>query len=239
MAIKYELTGEAFKGFDARIADVIRSRGQKRILDIGGGANPVVPVEIVRELNLDYTVLDISAGELEKAPSDYRKVVADITKDVTEVEGGFDLAFSKMLAEHVKDARRFHENVFRLLRPGGIAIHFFPTLFAFPFVVNRLMPEALAEKVLLALTPYRNRSGRHAKFPAYYQWTTGPTPGQLARLQSVGFEIEEYVALYGHGGYYEKIKPVLALHNAQARFYQQRKVARLTSYAVMTLRKPE
>jgi SAM-dependent methyltransferase len=238
MAIRHELTGEIFKEYDGRIVETIRSRGLKRILDIGGGANPVVPVEVVRELGLDYTVLDISAEELAKAPDDYRKVVADITTDIGSMEGGFDLAFSKMLAEHVRDGRRFHENVFKLLKPGGIAIHFFPTLWAFPFVVNRLMPEALAEKVLLALTPYRNKSGRHAKFPAYYQWTTGPTSGQIKRLESVGFEIEDYLALYGHGGYYEKLKPVLAIHNGMANFYRKQQVARLTSYSVMTLRKP-
>lgn len=238
MAVRYELTADAWARYDRRINDTIRSRGIKRILDIGGGANPVIPVEMVRELNLDYTVLDISGEELAKAPIDYHKVEADITKDVQLVKGGFELAFSKMLAEHVKDARQFHQNVFDLLAPGGIAIHFFPTLWAFPFLINKLTPEAFAEKVLLALTPYRKKSGRFAKFPAYYQWTTGPTQKQLARLKSVGFEIEEYVGLYGHGGYYEKIKPILAIHNAEANFLVKHPIPTFTSYGVVVLRKP-
>lgn len=238
MGIRYEVTGEAWKRYDQRIVDTIRSRGLKRVLDIGGGANPVVPAHLIRELDLDYTVLDISAEELEKAPSEYRKVVADITKDVSLVQGSFQLAFTKMLAEHVKDGRRFHENVFRLLAPGGIAIHFFPTLWAFPFLLNKLTPEALAEKVLLALTPYRKRGGKHSKFPAHYQWTTGPIKKQLKRLESVGFEIEEYVGLFGHDGYYERFKPLHALHMAETKFLAKHPIPAITSYAVVVLRKP-
>src|ERR1700721_1406514 len=53
----------------------------------------------------------------------------------------YDLVFSKMLCEHLPDARTFHANCLRLLRPGARAVHFFPTLYTLPFVANRLIPE--------------------------------------------------------------------------------------------------
>ena len=46
-----------------------------------------------------------------------------------------------MLAEHVPDGYRFHSNLFELLKPGGVAFHFMPTLYSPPFVINRLLPE--------------------------------------------------------------------------------------------------
>jgi 2-polyprenyl-3-methyl-5-hydroxy-6-metoxy-1,4-benzoquinol methylase len=75
--------------------------------------------------------------------------------------------FSKMLCEHLPDARTFHENCLRLLKPGGRAVHFFPTLYTLPFVANRLIPEEFARAVLRRIQPGRIDDPKHEKFPAY------------------------------------------------------------------------
>lgn len=49
----------------------------------------------------------------------------------------FDVVESQNVAEHVRDPEAMHHNIHAMLKPGGVAIHFFPTLFAVPFIVNR------------------------------------------------------------------------------------------------------
>ena len=94
--------------------------------------------------NLEYTILDISENELGKAPDQYKKLAQDIMANDLSSTERFDLVFTRMLAEHVKDGELLHRNVYSLLNPGGFAVHFFPTLYAVPFLVNRLLPETLS-----------------------------------------------------------------------------------------------
>ena len=88
-----------------------------------------------------------------------------------------------MLAEHVSDAEQFHRNVFKILADNWQAVHFFPTLYTLPFLVNYLAPEYLAEKLLNVFAPrdkYQN-----AKFPAYYRWCRGPIRGQIQKISDL------------------------------------------------------
>jgi 2-polyprenyl-3-methyl-5-hydroxy-6-metoxy-1,4-benzoquinol methylase len=236
--VRYEHASVAWRDVKAEIERRILANGAKRILEVGAGANPLFDEAFVAEHGLDYTILDISATELAKAPDSYRKVVADICADALEVGARYDFVFSRMLAEHVPDGRAFHRNTFALLAPGGRAFHFFPTMWAPPFVLNRLLPERLAEAVLHAVQPGRERAGKLAKFPAFYSWCRGPTPAQLQRFRSLGYEVESYVGFFGHGAYYLKFPRLLRLHNRIVERLIAHPVAVLTSFAQITLKKP-
>jgi SAM-dependent methyltransferase len=213
--------------------------GARRVLEVGAGANPLFPPEFLERHGLSYTALDISAEELAKAPACYGKLQGDICSTALPVpEQGFDFVFSRMLAEHVRDGEAFHRNVLRLLAPGGRAFHFFPTLWAPPFVLNRLLPERLAETVLNAVQPGRERSGYHAKFPAYYHWCRGPTTSQLARFERLGYRVEAVVGMFGHREYYRRLGPLLRLHDAVVRRLLAQPLPAFTSFVHLTLRKP-
>jgi len=212
--------------------------GCKRVCDIGGGAQPVVSLPRIEELGLDYVVLDESHDELDKAPAGYERFAASIldadaiTALVGE-RGQFDLAVSRWTAEHVPDGRRFHEQGYRLLRPGGLAIHVFPTLYALPFVLNRILPQSLSALVLSSAQPEREAE----KFRPFYSWCRGPSPRQLRRLESVGFAVERYTGFFGHG-YFERIGP---LHTANQRLTEQlfaHPRPSMTSFALVLLRRP-
>lgn len=234
--VRYGPSEEAWNGFHKSVRKRVEDHGFVRICEIGAGANPSFPLEFVHERGLAYSVLDISESELAKAPDGYYKVVADISAPGLDNIGPFDLMFSVMLAEHVRDGRAFHENVFRLLAPGGMACHFFPTLFAPPFLVNRLIPETLADRLLNAFAPrdkYRN-----AKFPAFYSWCRGPSRAQVARLERLGYDVVDYAGLYGHDGYYARIPPVRKLSARMAKYLIGHPRPLLTSYATVVLRKP-
>jgi SAM-dependent methyltransferase len=212
--------------------------GAKRICDVGAGAKPSIGLGMVQRYDLDYLILDASQDELDRAPAGYRMLQADIldsqaiSEEVSR-DGPFDAVFSRWTAEHIPDGRRFHEAVFSMLRPGGRAVHMFPTLYTPPFVVNRLLAEGLSRRLLFRVYPERE-----VKFPALYSWCRGPTRRQLRRLEHVGFSIEHYFGFFGHN-FYASIRP---LHRAQqllTRTLIEHPVPQLTSFALVVLRRPE
>ena len=236
-SISYALSPEAWGSFEPRILQLIRAQGLRRIVEIGGGANPMIPIDQVRAMGLDYTLLDISETELAKAPAGYRTVCADIASASPDLgHGSYDLAFSRMLAEHVRSGAQLHRNIHGLLRPGGHAMHFFPTMWALPFVVNRYLPERLSDGLVALLNPGRDRH-RFGKFPAYYDWCRGPTRRQLQRFARLGYQVSAYDGYFGHSEYYRHIPPLKALHLRWSDFLSRHPHPALTSFAILHLTK--
>ncbi|WP_262984823.1 hypothetical protein [Sphingomonas daechungensis] len=110
-----------------------------------------------------------------------------------------------------------HRNVFNVLKPGGAAFHLIPTLFASPFVINRIFPERLSSKLLELLTPRREIS---PKFPAYYSACHGDTRKMRKMFKDIGYSRVEIRNFYGHF-YYEKI-PVRASWSSLSPAWQPR-----------------
>jgi SAM-dependent methyltransferase len=235
--IEYGLTDDAWSGFDEYLKELVLATGSRTICELGAGANPALAPDFVQAHGLDYVILDISAEELAKAPPGYRIRVQDIAKPLTGVRGTYDFVFSKMLAEHVKDAEVFHRNIHALLRQGGTAFHFFPTLYAPPYAFNLLLPERLTHWLLSRMQAGRHDSGKNAKFPAYYHWCRGPTRAQLDRLESVGFRAVRYAGFFGHPGYYKKMPFAERIHRALASSLLRHPVPWLTSFAYAVLEK--
>jgi hypothetical protein len=235
--IEYRLTDEAWDGYTAFLERLVVERGCRKICEIGGGANPALKQDFVLKHGLDYVIVDISAEELAKAPSGYRTRVLDVSSPLNGEEGTYNLVFSKMLAEHVSDASIFHTNICRLLKPRGAAFHFFPTLYSPPFVLNALLPERLTYWLLNHIQKGREKSGRNAKFPAYYQWCRGPVKAQFSRLESVGFKVVRYIGFFGHPGYYKRVPPLERIHRGIASWFQRHPVPWLTSFAYVILEK--
>lgn len=224
--------------FTRRLRQRVASLAGGKVCELGGGARPALEAEFLRAHDLDCLVVDISDSELNKAPAGYTTLVGDVSSPgfrTVEHDGAYDLVFSRVLAEHVRDARQFHINVRRLLRPGGTAMHFFPTLWWPPFVANRLLPERLAEWILLKVEPWREASGRAGKFPAYYHWCYGPTSRQIARLSSVGFTVEQCVAYFGESSHAPG-RILGALNQTWTRAMVRRPSYHFTSYATYVLR---
>jgi hypothetical protein len=218
--------------------------GARLFCDVGGGANPIVSARKVAQAGLRYVILDASENELQKAPSGYERFSGDIldpegTSRLVAQHGSFDVVTSRFTAEHVPDGRLFHERVFTMLRPGGHAVHLFPTLYSPPFVMNRLLPtDASAPLLHRASKGDRTEEGRHPKFRSYYSWCRGPSRGQLARLRSVGFSVERYIGFFGHG-YYRRVRPLDVAHRAVTELLLDHPLASMTSFALVVLKRPE
>lgn len=228
---------DLWQGYDDLLVDLARREDAKSVAELGGGARPLLSDPARWGFAPHRAVIDISAEELAKAEADIDTQVADLCQPIREGHNSYDLVFSKMLCEHLPSARTFHQNCFHLLRPGGLAVHFFPTLFAAPFVINRLMPEQLARSLLRKVQPGRIDDPKQLKFPAYYRWCTGPTRRAIKRYESVGFEVEAWHAAFGHD-YYVVVPPLHAAERAKTRFLMAHPVPALTSFAAVVLRKP-
>jgi len=209
----------------------------QRVCEVGAGANPLLTPEYADEHGLEYVLVDASAQELAKAPAGYRTLAADVTSSGLAGAGLYQLVFSRYLAEHVRSAPAFHRNVLSMLAPGGWALHFFSTLYAVPFLLNRVLPERLGEAALTRLHPDRRGDGSQGKFPAYYRWCRGPLRAQERRLSGVGFEVLEYAGFFGHE-YYRTIPGLGAFGGALARRLVSHPVPVMTSYAYVVMRRP-
>ncbi|HAZ13620.1 MAG: hypothetical protein A2X86_13890 [Bdellovibrionales bacterium GWA2_49_15] len=239
MKISYASAQSAHDNYYSFLKEHISIHKLKNICEVGGGSNPSLPLDFIKQNNIQYTLLDISQEELDKASDEFHKIQADImSQDIGKLDSNFDFVFSKMVAEHVINDKIFHKNIYRLLAEGGYAFHFIPTLWAPPYIANLLIPEKLAYKLLLWIDPNRNRDGHFRKFPAYYKGCRGPTKGQIRKINSYGFSVLEYLGFYGHAYYYEKIRPLKWLHNILAAFLIQHPIPWLTSYAYVLLQKP-
>ena len=234
-AVRYE-RWRSQGDFRLFVQRVIAENGAKTVCELGAGANPALDADFVREHGLRYVLVDISPEELDKAEASYPKVVADVTAPDFRLDESFDVVLSRTLAEHVADPAAFHRNVRGILRDGGRAVHFFPTLYALPFVVNRLLPDWASEQILRRADPRRVREGKHAKFHAYYRWCVGPTARQLERLSALGYDVEQYVGFFGHD-YYGVVRPAHAVARRFWDYLVRHPVPHVTSYAYVVLRR--
>ena len=221
------------------LKSLIERESSTSVLEIGAGANPTLSPADLEGLGLRYTTNDRSASELAKAGPAYETLLLDMATagHAALPAQQFDLVFSRMVNEHVADGERYYRNIWRCC-VGGLTAHCFSTLYALPFVVNRLVPERLGSRLLDVFNPRPDRY-QQDKFPAHYSWSRGPTRRMIGRLTGLGYEIVEYRGFFGHP-YYERplLRPVRALEEAKAASLCRHPIPALTSYAVVILRKP-
>lgn len=228
----------AWDNYETVVRGLARILEAKRLLEIGGGRDPLFKADELKSLGVEMTINDISQTELDVLPVTYRTACFDVAGDIAPVahlRNSFDLAFSRMVFEHVADGRRAWANLYDLLAPGGVALAFIPTLYAFPFVVNRLLPEDLAAKIVKLVYPHRTDDADPV-FPARYSWTFASDGTMKPMLGAIGYREVAVLPFYGHG-YYERFPIIRDIHagfTALARSQDWRAVA---SYAYIAARK--
>jgi SAM-dependent methyltransferase len=218
------------------IQRIIDKYGCREILEIGSGSNPALSAKTVSDYGLRYTTNDISLEELAKADEVFTQWVGDFATECLpdDLRNRFDLILSRMVNEHIKDAKAYHVNVHRALKPGGIAAHFFPTLYCLPFLFNRLIPSWLSSPILSVLLP--RDFDKHGKFRAYYGWSRGPSRSMFERFEALGFEVLEFDGYFGHG-YYTQVPFLHRLEILKARLLARNPIPTLCSYSSLVLRK--
>jgi SAM-dependent methyltransferase len=228
----------AWANYENVVRHLAEATGAKRLIEIGGGRDPLFGREQLAQLGAELTVNDISPAELAALPKGYRTACFDIAGELSAEEvarGGSDLAFSRMVFEHVADGERAWANLFRLLAPGGIGLAFVPTLYAFPFVVNWLLPDDFAARVVKLI--YKNRTDdEDPVFPARYSWTVASEKKIAPMLSAIGYREAMVVPFYGHG-YYQPFPVLRDLHAKFTETARARDWRFFASYAYIAARK--
>lgn len=227
---------EGWDGFPSFIEEVIAGQLGKRVCEIGAGANPALGHDAIQRRALQFRAFDEVEGELLK--SGLRETsVYDVCAPGARVPGApYDLIFSRMTAEHFRDPRRAYLNILQALEPGGLSVHCFATLYALPFIMNRLLPDRLSDFLFNHFSP-RDRE-RHDKFKAYYSHCRGPIESQIQFFRSLGYEIVEYRGYFGHNYYAPKLPLLHRIHRHTANLLLKMPVALFTTYATVILRRP-
>lgn len=217
----------AMLGYGDEIKALVARYPAARILELGAGRWPSFQLEDMPSTIESYTVNDISPAELSLLPEGYDKACFDVSGDAEHFAERYDVVFSRFLAEHVPDGIAMHRNVHRVLKPGGVAFHLIPTLYALPFIINKIAPERLTRAILRVLSPRRSIS---PKFPAYYSACYGSPSRMRAMLKEIGYSRIEVRTFYGHF-YYEKIPLLRTVHKHFSSVAARRKWHHLASYA--------
>lgn len=226
-------------GAPSYIDALIDREGARSVLEVGVGRSPTLDAEDVLARDIEYAVNDVDPRELALVDPAYVTLCFDMSAVLPrEVSGRrFDLIFSRMVNEHVADGAAYYANIFRLLKPGGLTVHFFATLFTVPTLVNRLLPEPISARLRDFAFARRSHHYNYEKFRARYSWCRGPSTLMVRRFQAIGFEVEDYVGFFGHA-YYRRVPTLHKLEQAKARWLMRHPISSLTSSAVVSLRKP-
>ena len=216
----------------AMLPELIGSYASPDVLELGGGARPMWSLdEAPANLNT-YTVNDIDQRELDKLPPGYQTACFDVCGDASAFSERYDVVFSRFLAEHVPDGYAMHRSVWQVLKPGGVAIHIIPTLYASPFVLNALLPERLSYKLLVKVMPFRVTG----KFPAHYSMCRGDTKKMKAAFDKIGYSQTDIRTFYGHF-YYDSIPGLKQIEDAFSALAARKNWSWYSSYAVIVARK--
>lgn len=197
----------AFDSYKPIIRQMARGRS---VLEIGAGRYPLFSRDELETENITYSANDVDQGELDAMVYDVDRHVFDVCKEVpTQCVGKFDVIFSKMVQEHLRDTLSFYRNISMMLKPGGIALNFHPVLYAFPFIINKHMPETLSSRLLQFFRKHRNKH-QSPKFPAFYDCCViSETVRQ--KIRATGFSDVQQFAFYGHP-YYDSLPIVRSVH---------------------------
>jgi SAM-dependent methyltransferase len=231
-----------FPGFDkfsnflsAYIAKLRLKQEIISVLDCGGGANPMLSK---KNTNLrSYDLADISMKELKKAdPKKYTHFYcADLTSDISNINKKYDLVFSHMFLEHIKNPDGIHRNIAKLLKSEGIAIHLYPSHYNFPLFLNRILPECLSDLLLRIVQPHRYKDGKHLKFPAFYKRCGPPGASLEIYFAEMGFQTLEHAGFVGHD-YYARFSFLALIEKRIRRILLFCKIP-MISYNVLVLKK--
>lgn len=223
----------SWDNYKAMILELARQHGLKRHLEIGGGRDPLFQPPELKTYGIDVTINDISALELSLAPPEFSKVQCDIaSEEAINILGreAYDFAYCRMVMEHVPDVQKMWTNVHDVLAPGGVALSFFPTLFAPPFVINELLPEKASKAILEYFFPDRKIEGDNPKFPAFYNHCRGSEEAIVPMLKAIGFKDVTVLPFYGYS-YFWKIPVVKQVDAAFTKLAAARDWRTFTSFA--------
>jgi ubiquinone/menaquinone biosynthesis C-methylase UbiE len=191
-----------------RVAEMLNSGPGQVVLDVGGGKDcPFLPYLDDPAAHLIVT-LDCSEEQLRRNQLDNRIVVDAALHGLPIRDRSADLVVSRSVVEHISDNNAFFENCARALRPGGTMIHAFPGRFA-PFaLMNQVLPNRLARRLIDYFLPEWIEDGNYG-FVAFYNRCYFSAIHKL--IQQNALQNPRYILTYYQSMYFISFFPLFCL----------------------------
>jgi SAM-dependent methyltransferase len=219
-----------------KAAELVNRRPGQVVLDIGGGKEcPFLHYLDAPSWHL-IIALDLSEQELRRNRQVQHKIVADAaTNRFPFRDGSADLVVSRSVVEHIRDNAAFFGNCARVLRPGGIMLHAFPGRFA-PFaLINQLLPNWFARRLVGYLHPEWLEEDNYG-FLAFYDRCYFSAVRDL--LACNGFDNFSFDFLYYQSIYFNFFFPLYVLMLAYDLIASALGIRNLASGIVVTAERP-
>lgn len=206
----------------------------KVVIDVGGGRTWQFGDTYHDKPGFHLIGIDISGEELALNKHLHQSVVSDICKSLGIGDQKVDLILSRATVEHLHDTAGFLQNARESLRPGGRMIVLFAGKWANSTILNRLIPEWLAIRLLHALVP--NSKG-YQGFEAFYD---NCGYGQFVKkAESSGLKIVDYYPNYYNSSYFQFLFPLHSLAIISDVIRQTLSIKALSAMHLFVLENPE
>ena len=206
--------------------------GPALVVDVGGGRHCHFARLRPAGSAARIVAVDISAEELALNQDVDERIVADATQPLPLGRGEVSVLVARAVLEHLSDTEAFIEEAGRVLEPGGHFVVLVPNRHAFSSVLNRLIPDRLAQLLLHALVP--GSAGRLG-FPAHYDRTTSADLRRLLSKYDMDV-VEEHVTYY-QASYFAFFLPLYVLCAAFESTFHRLGAARLAATILLVGRK--
>ncbi|MBX7259232.1 MAG: class I SAM-dependent methyltransferase [Candidatus Hydrogenedentes bacterium] len=203
------------------------------VIDVGGGRSSRLTSILDHEELRSVISLDVSLEELRLNFGVRKRCVADMSRAIPMSDNSIAMMVSRSVVEHMMDVNHFLEESYRVMEPGGVCIHFFPSSNS-PFaLVNRALPNSLTKKLIHAI--YEESKGI-CGFPAHYDQCTYSKFRRAA--VNKGFEIEEVFCGYHQSHYFGFFLPAFVLFAFYDWLIYSTDQRALCAYLIFVMRKP-
>jgi ubiquinone/menaquinone biosynthesis C-methylase UbiE len=199
------------------------------VLDLGGGRQCIYADAVKPQGRVKIVAIDVSAEELAFNVDVDETRVADVAERLPMPDASVDLILSRALLEHVDGVPNAIREMARVLRPGGVALHFVPCRYSLFGIAARCLPFGPLLKLTYKLAPWYQKYT--FGFAVYYDHCY---PNALEReFRRAGFsEITEQIS-WSCENFFLGIYPAYLLHALYEQFVRRLRIRRLAAYVMI------
>jgi SAM-dependent methyltransferase len=174
------------------------------VADVGGGRTWHFGEEYRRsKASFKIIGIDVDANELSLNSSLDEAIAIDVCKSLGVPDRSIDLILCRATVEHLHDTEGFLKNVHGALKPGGKAAFVFAGSWAPPMILNRVIGNGVANRLLRSLVPGTEGYGG---FKAHYNLCTYSSFKKTA--ESLGYTVEYAYNSYYSSSYFQFFFPL-------------------------------
>lgn len=221
-----------FDMYEQLVTKYMNSKPNQIIVDVGSGKQCPYAKNKERGINAKIVGVDISIEELNFNNDVDEKIISNAICSLPFKKDEVDIIASRSFLEHLEDIDKFISQSEHVLKSGGFFIHLLPCKFA-PFsLINQIIPNKLAKKLLYFIIPESEGIGG---FPAYYNKCYYTSMKKI--LENHDFEITESYFSYYQSPYFNFFLPLFLLSVSYEYLLLKANAKNLCAYMLIVARK--